>query len=99
MGQLWQMFDGPRGESLRKWAEEVPHDGVIRYLDVFNAERIAVLSQEALSDVLVTRNDDFIKPPSLIKRLGRILGIGLFLAEGEEHKVSSWSVFPTIKLC
>ena len=89
MGQFWHIWKEAKGEPLRDWAERIPHSGILRYLDLFNSERIVVLSPEALSEVLVTRSYDFIKPSQLAKGLGRILGIGLFLAEGEEHKVNS----------
>ena len=89
MGQFWRILHEPQGETLHKWAEEVSHEGIIRYLDLFNTERIAVFSPKALAEILVTRSYEFTKPPQLIKGLGRILGVGLFLAEGYEHKVSS----------
>lgn len=44
-------------------------------------------SSQALSEVLTTKSYDFIKPQQLRNGLGRILGIGILLAEGDEHKV------------
>jgi hypothetical protein len=67
--------------------ETVPHNGLIRYRHAFNRERVLVASPKALGEVLVTRNYEFIKPPQLRNGLGRILGVGILLAEGEEHKV------------
>ena len=72
---------------MRKWVEEVPNDGIIRYLDIFNMERLAIVSPAALGEVLVQKNYDFEKPLQLRKGISRILGTGLFLAEGETHKV------------
>lgn len=46
-----------------------------------------VTNPKALSEVLVQKSYDFAKPGSLRLGLGRILGIGLIVAEGEEHKV------------
>lgn len=88
MGHFWQMMETGPGNALRLWANTVPHHGIIRYLDFFNLERVAIVSPAALADVLVHKCYDFEKPPQLRKGISRILGLGLFLAEGEVHKVS-----------
>lgn len=72
----------------------MPHNGVIRYLGALNQERILVCSPKALAEVLVTKNYDFIKPPMMRFSLGRILGIGILLAEGEEHKFQRKNLMP-----
>ena len=86
MGQFWNLKAKPNGEVYRDWTDEVNHDGIIRYLGLLNLERLLVVSPNALSEILVTKTYDFVKPPQLVSGLGRILGIGLFLAEGDEHK-------------
>lgn len=88
MGHFWQMMETGPGNALRLWANTVPHHDIIRYLDFFNLERVAIVSPAALADVLVHKCYDFEKPPQLRKGISRILGLGLFLAEGEVHKVS-----------
>lgn len=88
MGHFWQMIDAGPGVVLRSWANSVPNNGVIRYLDFFNLERVAVVSPAALAEVLVHKCYDFEKPPQLRKGISRILGMGLFLSEGDVHKVS-----------
>ena len=57
-------------------------------MGIFNYERIMICSPKALGEVLVKKNDDFIKPTNVRQSLSRILGEGVLLAEGEEHKVS-----------
>ncbi|KAL8707912.1 MAG: hypothetical protein Q9220_007132 [cf. Caloplaca sp. 1 TL-2023] len=86
MGHFWQMIETGPGEVLRSWANSVPNQGIIRYLDFFNLERVAVVSPAALAEVLVHRCYDFEKPPQLRKGIARILGLGLFLSEGDVHK-------------
>lgn len=76
---------------LQVWINEVPNDGLIRYRMMFNKEVVFVTSPKALSEVLVQKNYDFSKPYKLRQGLGRILGIGLIIAEGEEHKVCTVS--------
>ena len=88
MGHFWQMMDAGPGIVLRSWANSVPNQGIIRYLDYFNLERLAIVSPAALADVLVHNCYDFEKPPALRKGISRILGNGLFLSEGESHRVS-----------
>ncbi|KAF2857711.1 cytochrome P450 78A3 [Piedraia hortae CBS 480.64] len=75
----------PTGVPLAAWVDSVPNDGLIRY-SMWLSERVLVTNPKALGDVLVTRSYDFVKPPRLVAGLGRILGIGVLLAEGDEHK-------------
>lgn len=72
---------------MRRWNEEIPNNGLIYYRGLFNVERIFVTSPKALAEVLVQKNYDFIKPKLFTESLGPLLGIGVLLAEGEEHKV------------
>lgn len=88
MGHFFRMLEAGPGNVLRSWANSVPNDGIIRYLDFFNLERVVVVSPAALAEVLVHKCYDFEKPPQLRKGISRILGMGLFLAEGDVHKVS-----------
>ena len=87
MGQFFHALKRPHGESIRTWLETVPNDGIIRYLDIFNSERLTVVSPKGLSEVLVQKSYEFVKPAQIRKGLGRIFGVGIFLAEGDEHKV------------
>ena len=75
------------GQSIRNLIDQVPSDGIIRYLDMFNRERIVVTSPKVLAETLVHKSYEFIKPPHFVSGIGRILGVGLLLAEGEEHNV------------
>lgn len=86
-GHSRQIRDKRSGEPMNDWINEIPNDGLVRYRSMFNSERLFVTSPAALSEVLVHRNYDFAKPSSLRRGLGRILGVGLIVAEGEQHKV------------
>jgi len=87
MGHFPEAFRTYPGAPLRRWVAEVPNNGLIRYLDIFNMERIAIVKPEALADVLVHNCYSFEKPRALRKGISRILGMGLFLAEGNVHQV------------
>lgn len=85
-GQFPTIFKQPSGTPYREWIENVPNDGLIRYLHVFNAERILLTSPKALAEVLVQKNYEFVKPKLFSENLGRLLGLGILFAEGDEHK-------------
>ena len=57
-------------------------------------ERLLITSPKALAEVLVTKNYDFEKPYHFRHTIGRILGVGLFLAEGDEHKTQRRNLLP-----
>jgi cytochrome P450 len=61
---------------------------------MFNSERLLVISPKALSEVLTTKNYDFIKPDQVARGLGRLLGVGILLAEGDEHKTQRKNLMP-----
>lgn len=77
----------PTGVPMQRWMNDIPNDGLIRYMHLFNVDRLLVTSPKALGEVLVAKSYDFVKPTMVRNGLGRILGIGVLLAEGEEHKV------------
>jgi cytochrome P450 len=53
-----------------------------------------VTSPKSLAEVLVTKNYDFQKPSQFRHTIGRLLGIGILLAEGDEHKVQRKNLLP-----
>lgn len=86
MGHFSDILKYPTGEPQKKWLAEVPNDGVIYYRSAFNAPRIMPVTPKAISEVLVTKSYEFVKPEQVRTGLGRLLGIGVLLAEGDEHK-------------
>lgn len=72
----------------------MPHDGLIRYFWFFNIERVLLVSPEAIKEVLVTRSYDFEKPSGVRHLLTTLLGNGLLVAEGDEHKHQRKSLMP-----
>lgn len=77
------------GMPLQEWINEVPNSGMIRYRMRCNKEVIFITSPKGLSEVLVQKSYEFAKPAKLRLGLGRILGVGLIVSEGSEHKVSA----------
>ena len=87
MGHFFSIIREPQGQPMRRWINEVEHKGIVRYLDFFNKERIAVFGSEALTDILISKPYDFVKPIQIARGIGNVLGAGLFLSECDEHKV------------
>lgn len=86
MGQWFAITKEASGTPMRRWMNTVPNNGMIRYLGLFNRERILLTSPKALAEVLNTKNYDFQRPQFLLSGIGKILGVGLLLSEGEDHK-------------
>ena len=93
MGQTKEVMREPSGMPARKWIEEMPNDGLIKY-SIWFRERLLVTNPQALGEVLVTKNYDFVKPQQLRNGLGRLLGVGILLAEGDEHKIQRKNLMP-----
>jgi cytochrome P450 len=92
-GQTKRIMREVSGMPMRDWVENVPNDGLIRY-SVWFQERVLVTDAKTLGEVLVTKNYEFIKPSHFRNGLGRILGIGILLAEGDEHKRQRKNLMP-----
>lgn len=86
LGHFKRIYKEPTGEPQRDWIDQVPNDGVLYYRWLFNESRVLITNPKALGEVLVQRNYEFIKPERLRTGLGRLLGIGILIAEGDEHK-------------
>lgn len=93
-GQWSALVKEPSGVPPRRWANEIPNDGLIRYLHLFNRERLLLTSPKALNEVLTTKSYDFVKPELLRNGIGQVLGVGILLAEGDEHKAQRKSLMP-----
>ncbi|KAJ9628385.1 hypothetical protein H2204_009222 [Knufia peltigerae] len=93
-GQWRVLVKEPSGIPPRRWNNEIPNDGLLRYLHLFNRERLLLTSPQALGEVLTTKSYDFIKPKLLFAGIGQILGIGILLAEGDDHKAQRKSLMP-----
>lgn len=78
---------------MREWIEKVPNDGLIRY-SMWGVPRLLPTNSKTLSEVLVQKNYDFVKPSQIRASLGRLLGVGILLAEGDEHKRQRKALMP-----
>ena len=94
LGQFPRMHREPTGKPAQDWINTIPNDGLIRYLGIFNQERLLVTKPKALAEVLVGRNYDFEKPAMVREPLRRLLGVGVLLAEGDAHRFQRRQLSP-----
>ncbi|TQS36453.1 hypothetical protein Golomagni_03098 [Golovinomyces magnicellulatus] len=93
-GQYSTIAANPTGYPMIEWVNTVPNQGIIRYLWILNSERLLITSPNALKEVLTTKSYDFKKPPRVFRALSRLLGVGVLLAEGDEHKLQRKNLMP-----
>ncbi|KAI5199249.1 cytochrome P450 monooxygenase [Aureobasidium subglaciale] len=94
LGQFSRIVKEPTGYPHREWMEEIENDGLIYYRGLFNMERVMVTTPKSLSEAVTLKSYDLIKPPALTQGLARILGYGVLLTEGQEHKSQRKNLTP-----
>ncbi|GAB7329021.1 hypothetical protein MBLNU13_g00872t1 [Cladosporium sp. NU13] len=87
-GQTKRVFREASGRPMRHWIENIPNEGLIKYA-VWFRERVLVTDPKTLGE-----NYEFIKPGHFREGLARILGVGILLAEGDEHKRQRKALMP-----
>lgn len=92
-GHTLPVFRAATGEPAKEWIDAVPNNGLIRY-SMWGKERLLVTQPSTISELLVTKNYHFTKPQELRNGVGRLLGVGILLAEGEEHKTQRKNLMP-----
>ncbi|KAF4636874.1 hypothetical protein G7Y89_g1199 [Cudoniella acicularis] len=87
-------FERPAGQAFLKWMTTIPNDGLLQIPGFFNSRAILPTNPETLAEILVHKNYDWEKPSELISFLRLVLGDGLILTEGEEHKFQRKHISP-----
>ncbi|OJD40427.1 cytochrome p450 [Diplodia corticola] len=85
----------PPGGEFLNWVKTIPNDGLIRFRGFFNVDRIIPTHPRTIADVLVHNSYDFEKPARLRSFLRRILGDGLIMVEGDEHRFQRKNIMPS----
>ncbi|KAF8851573.1 putative P450 monooxygenase [Acephala macrosclerotiorum] len=85
----------PKGaDDMLKMISDTPNDGLIRIPGFMNGTYLLPTHPTTIADVLVNKCYDFEKPTDLRKFLRIILGDGMILVEGDEHKFQRKHVSP-----
>ncbi|KAI0204189.1 cytochrome P450 [Astrocystis sublimbata] len=82
----------PGGDLFVDLAEKFPEQEILN-LSAFD-HQVLVTKPHLLSDLLVHQAYDFIKPPKLSGLLRHILGDGLIMVEGDQHKFLRKNTMP-----
>ncbi|KDQ54054.1 hypothetical protein JAAARDRAFT_160991 [Jaapia argillacea MUCL 33604] len=81
-GNFRQVFTSENSTLQEEWVAEYGH--TLKYKGMFNLDRIVTTDLRAIQHIL--SNSIYEKPPQARFFLSRVLGEGLLLVEGEEHK-------------
>ncbi|KAK8195298.1 putative P450 monooxygenase [Phyllosticta capitalensis] len=84
----------PPGAEFLKWMKKIPNDGLIMFRGLANIERLLPTDPKYLSEILVHKSYDFEKPGRARRFLRIILGDGLIIVEGDEHRFQRKSLMP-----
>jgi cytochrome P450 len=88
------MFAKPPAQDFLRWVTEIPNDGLIHFRGFGNQDKLILTNAKALGEVLVQKSYDFEKPSKLRNFLRQVLGDGLIIVEGDEHKFQRKHIMP-----
>ncbi|KAI7315510.1 cytochrome P450 [Hortaea werneckii] len=88
----------PPGDQFRRWMEEIPNDGLIRFRDSFGNDSVFPTSHATLKAVVTDNTYDYEKQENIVGTLRTILGDGLILVEGKEHKFQRKHLLPSFQV-
>ncbi|KAF4473820.1 cytochrome P450 3A19 [Fusarium agapanthi] len=83
---LLRLIHEPKVSEIETWMGEPPHRGLIRYMGVFNQERIYVASPAGAQELLSLNAYKTIKPKLQWILANNIAGHGLLIQEGDQHR-------------
>ncbi|KAA8909688.1 cytochrome P450 [Sphaerosporella brunnea] len=87
MGELSKILALPSGEPQKEYLR-IPNDGLLRYLWMWNEERIFPTNARVVQQALSTDADIWTKPPAVRSGLALVLGTrSVLFTEGEEHRL------------
>ncbi|MBW0511379.1 hypothetical protein O181_051094 [Austropuccinia psidii MF-1] len=92
-GNFLQVIRHESGFMIQKWFAE--YGPVMVFHGLFGAVSLTTTDPKALNHILVHRSYDYPKPFEVQGELGRLLGRGILLAEGEHHKRQRKLISPT----
>ncbi|KUJ07418.1 cytochrome P450 [Mollisia scopiformis] len=80
--------------EVLEFVDTVPNNGIIRYLDILNSEMISITDPKLVAEMLGPRADHLNKRPKIKVIMESILGNGLVVAEGKDHKYQRKHLLP-----
>lgn len=95
LGNLRDFFQRPPWLALPGFVKNVPNDGLILIRGIFQYSHTLIpTTPAAIAEVLTAHPYDYEKPARARRFLSRVLGHGLIVVEGPEHKFQRKNVAP-----
>ncbi|KAI8138380.1 cytochrome P450 [Fennellomyces sp. T-0311] len=96
LGNMRTIIREESGAPHKRWTKK--YGGILLYHGPWNKPRLMVSDPDALKQVLMTQHYDFTKTPEGARFLGRILGHGLLVSEGDVHRRQRKMLNPAFSL-
>ncbi|KAI8137587.1 cytochrome P450 [Fennellomyces sp. T-0311] len=96
LGNMRTIIREEAGVPHKKWTKK--YGGMVLYHGPWNIPRLLISDTDVLKDVLMAQHYDFTKTPEGARLLGRILGHGLLVSEGEVHRRQRKMLNPAFSL-
>lgn len=84
MGNFFEIVGGEVGAVFKRWSRE--YGGIVNFHGQWNRPTVLVTDPNLLKQVLTSQTYDFVKTPRTSNGLRRILGNGVLVAEGNDHR-------------
>ncbi|KAF8936316.1 hypothetical protein BGZ47_009563 [Haplosporangium gracile] len=84
LGNFPDIIKEEAGIPHRQWIEQ--YGGIVCYRGLFNNRRILLADPKAIQHVFGTNSYKYPKPSNLVRLLGKVIGHGVLLAEGDAHR-------------
>ena len=95
-GQTYEKFTTEYGLMERRWHRA--HGGIVRYFFPFGSERLTIADDAAIQQIIVTDVYKWTKPPTIQSWMASILGRGVLLVDGDEHKRQRKALSPAFSV-
>ncbi|KAH6684987.1 cytochrome P450 [Plectosphaerella plurivora] len=92
-----RILGDPKYETLVRWINEIPNDGLIRYHGFMNAERILVTTPQGCKEVLQGQAYNYIKLPWALEVMGQFGPLGILVAPPKKHRIDRKMLQPAFK--
>lgn len=91
------MFKKPPAVDFLRWVTDIPNEGLIYFRGFGYQDRLLLTNPKTISEVLVQKSYDFEKPKKLRNFLRLVLGDGLIIVEGDEHRFQRKHIMPVFQ--
>lgn len=92
------MAERPRGKTPLNWFRQFPDADAVVMREPLGRMILFPTSPEALRDIMSTNSYHWEKNPGIRAFLGRVIGFGLIMAEGEDHKKQRKALTPAFNI-